>query len=650
MKVISVDAEKIPQELKQLNQWVAWRAVPKQDGKTDKIPVDPKTGGAGSVSDRGTWSSFQDAYTYYKKNLLRRGGVGFVFTEKDPFAGADLDNCRNPTSGVIRDWAKTYLIRFNTYSEISPSETGVKLFFKGKLPGRGAAKNGIEVYNQGRFFTVTGERIDQVADHKIDASINFRQKELDALYTEITRRQKGSLLLSGNVKGWEGQALKGVGVGGRHRMALKLAGRWVNKGHSDEEIRHFLISWNQTNKPPKPELADQNSKELADIIRYVREKKTPGNDTGIFPSNAMSGLAGGFASLCADYLEAPAHFFYFAFLTCLGNVLADRLTLASEIAPQPRLFVLLLGESADDRKSTAIKKTVEFFKSTLTEFSVCWGVGSAEGLQKRLEKTPRLLLCFDEFKTFVGKSKIESSVLLPCVNTLFESNEYESWTKKTGIHLTGAFLSMLAASTIQTYERTWDASFTDIGFNNRLWLVPGTGAKKYSFPAKIPEDQKKEMADLLSEILRATGDHLEMTITSEGQELFDGWYLNLPRSIHAKRLDTYALRLMSLLALNDYRKQIDGETVRKVTALCDWQFAVRQLHDPIDADTTTAKLEEKIRRSLRQRPLKDYELKKATNAHRAGLWAFDNAKKNLMRSSEIRWDKVGKVWTLNNGH
>lgn len=646
MTVIGVNAEKIPEELKKFNQWVAWKAVLKKDNKIDKIPVDPKTGGAGSVSDPKTWASFEAAHTYYKKHLSGRGGVGFVFTEKDPFAGADLDDCIN--SGKIRDWAKNYLLKFNTYSETSPSGTGVKLFFKGNLPGRGTARNGVEVYDRGRFFTVTGYLIDRIGNRTIDGRVNPRQKELTALYGEITKHEGVKGLQAGNPKGWEGKALKGVSAGGRHHTALRLAGRWAHKGHSDEEIKHFLISWNQTNKPPKPELSDPNSKELADIIRYVREKNTGESDSIIFPSDVMSGLAGGFALLCAEHLEAPAHFFYFSFLTCLGNVLSDRLTLSSEIAPQPRLYILLLGESADDRKSTAIKKIVDFFKGSLTEFSVCWGVGSAEGLQKRLEKTPRLLLCFDEFKTFVGKSKIESSVLLPCVNTLFESNEYESWTKKTGVHLTGAYLSMLAASTIQTYERTWDASFTDIGFNNRLWLVPGTGGKKFSFPSKIPEDQKTEMGKMLSDVLAVVGERLELTITPEGRELFDHWYMTMTRSIHAKRLDTYALRFMSLLAVNDYKKAVDVEIVKKVTALCDWQLDVRQLHDPIDADTMTGKMEEKIRRVLRKKALKDYELKASTNARRAGLWVFDNARKNLQRSNEIRWDKKTKVWRLAN--
>ena len=167
---------------------------------------------------------------------------------------------------------------------------------------------------------------------------------------------------------------------------------------------------------------------------------TQKNLAGIeFPAHVMSGFAGDFARIYSEYLEPPIQFFYMAIITCLGNILSGLITLESAIAPQPRFNVLLLGESADDRKSTVLEKLVEFFRAFSFEklLNVCHGVGSAEGLQAKLSDLAtnggpkRLLLVYDEFKSFVGKCKIEGSVLLPCVTTLFESNHYESRTKTT---------------------------------------------------------------------------------------------------------------------------------------------------------------------------------------------------------------------------
>ncbi len=366
-----------------------------------------------------------------------------------------------------------------------------------------------------------------------------------------------------------------------------------------------------------------------------------------FPVDVMSGAADEFARIYSSCTEAPIQFYYVSYLTCLGNILADRLTIESQISPQPRLFTLLLGESADDRKSTAIDQTVKFFGQIVEQnsFNVCHGVGSAEGLQKRLEKCNRLILCFDEFKQFVSKCKIEASVLLPCVTSLFESNRYESRTKSSEICLEGVHLSVLAASTVQTYENTWTSQFTDIGFNNRLFLVTGSGKRRFSIPPKVSIENRNRLMYALRGILQQVPTKAELRIESDAQEAFHSWYMNTESSIHTKRLDTYALRFMPLLAVNDGKQSIDLETVNKVMRLCNWQLEVRKQHDPIDADNAIAKMEEKIRRVMASRgALSDRDLKRHSNASRAGLWLYEKAKRNLMAAREIRWSKENKKY------
>lgn len=379
----------------------------------------------------------------------------------------------------------------------------------------------------------------------------------------------------------------------------------------------------------------------------------------VFP-NIMSGLAGDFARIYGEHMESPTHFFYVSFLTCLGSVISSRITIESEIRQQPRLYTLLLGESADDRKSTAISKTYDFFKSVVNPFNVCWGVGSAEGLQKKFEdikkknenipfqEIPKLLLCFDEFKQFVSKCKIEASVLLPCVNSLFESNRYESHTKSSSIELENMHLSLLAASTIQTYERTWDASFTDIGFNNRLFLVPGHGERRFSIPHEISKTEMDLLKKGLAEILKYFREQHKLSITYAARDLYHNWYMNQENSVHTKRLDVYALRFAILLSVNSMKREIDEDTIEKVIKLIDWQLEVRRLHDPIDAESNIAKMEEKIRRALMNGPKTDRELKQSTHANRTGLWIYETSKKNLQKVKEITWINSKRKWILNN--
>ncbi len=352
-----------------------------------------------------------------------------------------------------------------------------------------------------------------------------------------------------------------------------------------------------------------------------------------FPYYVISGAAGEYAKLYNSYLEPPLEFFYMSYLTCLGSAVADKITIASELKPQPRLYTLLLGESADDRKSTAIEQTLSIFKGYI---NICDGVGSAEGLGTQLKEHPKTLLFWDEFKQFISKCSIQSSVLLPCINKLFESNRYGNKTKHSSIEIENGRLSMLAASTIETYERTWEPEFTDIGFNNRLFLVPATGKRKKFLPDMIPGEEKYRMRNNIQMLIKTVKNDYVYPIEKDVREKMQEWYLNMSPSPHSKRLDGYAHRLMCLLTLNDNKTVIDMDIGNKVMDLIDWQFNVRQTHDPIDADSNIAKMEIRIRRQLKTRgELSRRDLKRYCHADRSGLWVFQNAIKNLDNDREI---------------
>jgi hypothetical protein len=79
-----------------------------------------------------------------------------MFSETDPYGGVDLDNCHDPATGAIMSPASEIIQEFASYTEVSPSKKGFKLFVRGKLPGRGRHADGIEVYSHNHYFTITG--------------------------------------------------------------------------------------------------------------------------------------------------------------------------------------------------------------------------------------------------------------------------------------------------------------------------------------------------------------------------------------------------------------------------------------------------------------------------------------------------------------
>ena len=165
----------IPEELITFPQWVAWKDKKRPNGKIGKIPINPITGSFAKTSDPTTWGSFKDAVEYFENNRLK--GVGFVFSEKDPFVGIDIDDCISADTGEIEPHAKEIIDQLNSYTEISPSGKGVHVIAKGKLP-EGWRKNGnVEIYDNGRYFTITGNLLD--GSSKIIAA---RSEEIKEFY------------------------------------------------------------------------------------------------------------------------------------------------------------------------------------------------------------------------------------------------------------------------------------------------------------------------------------------------------------------------------------------------------------------------------------------------------------------------------------
>jgi len=163
----------VPAGLRERAQWVLWRYT-QVDGKPRKVPY-TTAGGHASHADPKTWAEF-DAVV---KAMPKYDGVGFVFTESDPYVGIDLDHCYD-SQGTLKAWAVD-LVRMaqehECYIERTPSGQGLHIIGVGKLPGHGRKitqigedKTGaIEVYDQLRYFTVTGDQTD-LGDADGDAS------------------------------------------------------------------------------------------------------------------------------------------------------------------------------------------------------------------------------------------------------------------------------------------------------------------------------------------------------------------------------------------------------------------------------------------------------------------------------------------------
>jgi primase-polymerase (primpol)-like protein len=131
-----------------------------RDGKPTKVPYAPRVdmGIRASSTDLMSWGTFSEALAAYEDGTGIYDGIGFVFSSADPFVGIDLDDCRDPETGVVAPWAQDIIDKASEgYVEASPSGTGVHIIVEGVVRGGGMRRGPIEMYSRARFFTVTGQ-------------------------------------------------------------------------------------------------------------------------------------------------------------------------------------------------------------------------------------------------------------------------------------------------------------------------------------------------------------------------------------------------------------------------------------------------------------------------------------------------------------
>lgn len=177
----SCDFAAIPEALREREQFVCWKPQ-QRPGKETKVPIDVHNSKLARTDDPATWATLEEAIPYARRHAC---GVGYVFAADDPFVGVDLDDCFDPESGELADWAMFVVWHLASYTEVSPSGRGVHLWMRGALPPGRRRAGHIELYDRLRFFTVTGQALTGAPLADTAAPIAERTAELAALHALI---------------------------------------------------------------------------------------------------------------------------------------------------------------------------------------------------------------------------------------------------------------------------------------------------------------------------------------------------------------------------------------------------------------------------------------------------------------------------------
>ena len=274
--------DNIPRELKARPQWVV---------RKGKIPINPLTGQSAKAGDPSTWSTFQKAVDTYTSSNGAYDGIGFEFNNNG-LVGIDLDTVRDPETGEIAGEAVEIIHTLASYTEVSPSGYGFHIICsadialewnKAKLPPNGIKrpeidpatgqqrkdKNGklifkqpeIEMYSQGRYFTMTGAVSGHPKLEKRDRQLQqihnaYRKQPITITYDAVAPQTSGEDCLQIGLERdpkfkelWEGHRPSGNESSDDMSLMNKLA-YWCNRD-AEKMVEAFLQSPYCAMKDPK---------------------------------------------------------------------------------------------------------------------------------------------------------------------------------------------------------------------------------------------------------------------------------------------------------------------------------------------------------------------------------------------------------------
>lgn len=208
------------------------------------------TGGAAKSNDESTWSDFETAVASVEE--LAMDGIGFFF--KTPYFGIDIDDVRTEIDRFKNDDHDNNIVSefinvMCSYAEISPSGNGIHVIAKGILPEGGRRKGKVEMYDSGRFFTITNDHLggySHIADDTDYGKINYLHSKYIAKQ-DIARKQTAQSQQSGSDLSEDEIIHIATGSKNGARFNILLSGGWeqfyTSQSEADMAFANDLAFW-----------------------------------------------------------------------------------------------------------------------------------------------------------------------------------------------------------------------------------------------------------------------------------------------------------------------------------------------------------------------------------------------------------------------
>lgn len=647
--------QNIPADLRALRQWVA--------ADTDKVPINPRTGQRASVTDPGTWATFEEA------RAAGHPHVGFVLTSNDPFCIIDLDDKpEKPASDTDRTTHERIRQAFETYTERSTSGRGYHVVLRG-IVGAGRRRGNVEVYDRERFMIFTGDVVRNVP-------ITDQQARIEALVAEMPALDGAELVEVEPICPDEEIDRRARAAANGQKYAELYAGRWrqfkeyPSPSEADFALMEFLtfhsISNEQCrrmfkasglNRPKairayldrmlaKLRAQRDTSQVRADAEAWFSVEMDEGAEDDLPPirgpevTDAMYyGLVGDVMRAASKGTEVHPAAAGLAFITCASAALGrNAYVRIGDDVHHARIFGEHVARSGIGGKGMAraltkrVRDEVERMRDPFSDGPhACGnyhdgGLSSREGLAFLLRdpseekdkegncldvgvSDKRLYVVEDEMANVYRQNARDGNTLSPAIRTVWDGSDIAPATKTNRTRATAPHIAIHASITPFELKQSLDKNNLTNGFANRFLYIWAERTGTVPFPPPTPDDVVSSLARRLLTAIRQARGPREITATPTARNRFAKVYREHRRGLGMteqmrgllERYPSYAWRLSLLFALLDCENEIDDKHMKAALAwLAYCRDSTRRIFSTAQQEVEAGKTSELAQRIIEE--------------------------------------------------
>ncbi len=482
----------VPQELKELPHWVTWKLVKFPDSDIPRKVPFTVNGTAAKSTEPDTWDNFEAVCSIKPSHTH---GIGFCFTPEIGLLGLDLDHAFDENGEVI-DKFKEIVQSLPTYTEISPSGTGLHLFIKCSEPPYigGKHKNEIGIFYEDRYFTITGnrwqncpleineypvEKIRELCDPFVPKPIqkqptipcetDLTDDQIISISEKASNSVKFNRLLNGNIDGYASASEADAAFAAMlafyttdqyqieriMRNSRLTRPKWdTNKTYLSRTISNAISITTSHYQPPPgninegKEIAKQLLKPkpiIPDDTEYITDKELQKiiNDQKLplFPE-IDAGLISEYVKFATKMTYSIKEFHFAAMLSMLSMVFGRRVVVRVGMSKiYCNVFELVVGHTTISGKSVACNMAVDNFSSCVTyeepiakinSVKLIRGTISEAAIIQQLNDTYNYLWYFDDCGGFFSDALSWNAHVLGTLCSLYDCTEIERTLSKRG--------------------------------------------------------------------------------------------------------------------------------------------------------------------------------------------------------------------------